>query len=246
MVYYNALYIYNWVVFHPLYHPTNQGFFIAHLAWFSDLSLAGEFLLQQFQHWVSNTSSHYTHKRGGQKNIRRLDLPPYAVAVTTRITVLAGIIPINLHLPLFEGGGLTQYIGHLLQRAGWKKTVKSRPGQPKLPIRANPKIAPICLSFLCFICLIFSSKQILKLIGITTLPKTNSEFSHTPESRKTESQKAIAASLFWKKRQKTSHQVRFSLLVGGWTNPFEKYARQIGSFPQVGMKIKNIWNHHLG
>ena len=22
------------------------------------------------------------------------------------------------------------------------------------------------------------------------------------------------------------------LLVGGWTNPFEKYAREIGSFPQ--------------
>ena len=34
-------------------------------------------------------------------------------------------------------------------------------------------------------------------------------------------------------------------LVGGFTNPFEKYARQIGSFPQVGMKIKNVWNHHL-
>ena len=34
------------------------------------------------------------------------------------------------------------------------------------------------------------------------------------------------------------------LLVGGF-NPFEKYARQIGSFPQVGVKIKNIWNHHL-
>ncbi len=35
-------------------------------------------------------------------------------------------------------------------------------------------------------------------------------------------------------------------LVGGWTNPFEKYARQIGSFPQgSGVKIKNIWNHHL-
>ena len=33
-------------------------------------------------------------------------------------------------------------------------------------------------------------------------------------------------------------------LVGVF-NPFEKYARQIGSFPQVGMKIKNIWNHHL-
>ena len=24
----------------------------------------------------------------------------------------------------------------------------------------------------------------------------------------------------------------FPKLVGGWTNPFEKYARQIGSFPQ--------------
>ncbi len=27
-------------------------------------------------------------------------------------------------------------------------------------------------------------------------------------------------------------------------NPSEKYARQIGSFPQIGMKIKHIWNHH--
>ena len=27
-----------------------------------------------------------------------------------------------------------------------------------------------------------------------------------------------------------------------WLNqPFEKYARQIGSFPQIGVKIKNIW-----
>ena len=25
-------------------------------------------------------------------------------------------------------------------------------------------------------------------------------------------------------------------LVGGWTNPFEKYARKIGSFPQIGDK----------
>ena len=29
------------------------------------------------------------------------------------------------------------------------------------------------------------------------------------------------------------------ILVGGF-NPFEKYARQIGSFPQVGVKIKNV------
>ena len=33
-------------------------------------------------------------------------------------------------------------------------------------------------------------------------------------------------------------------LVGGF-NPFEKYARQNGNLSQVGMKIKNIWNHHL-
>ena len=33
-------------------------------------------------------------------------------------------------------------------------------------------------------------------------------------------------------------------LVGGF-NPSEKYARQIGSFPQVGMKKENIWSHHL-
>ena len=35
-------------------------------------------------------------------------------------------------------------------------------------------------------------------------------------------------------------------LVGGWTNPCEKYARQIGSFRQVGVKMKNMWNHQLG
>ena len=35
-------------------------------------------------------------------------------------------------------------------------------------------------------------------------------------------------------------------LVAGWTNPVEKYARQIESSPQVGVKNKkNIWNHHL-
>ena len=33
-------------------------------------------------------------------------------------------------------------------------------------------------------------------------------------------------------------------LGGGWTNPSGKYARQFGSFPQVGVKIKSIWNHH--
>ena len=30
-----------------------------------------------------------------------------------------------------------------------------------------------------------------------------------------------------------------------FTNPSEKYARQIGSFPRIGVKIKNVWNHQL-
>ncbi len=34
-------------------------------------------------------------------------------------------------------------------------------------------------------------------------------------------------------------------LVGGWTNPSEKYDRQIGNLPQIGLQIKNVWNHHL-
>ncbi len=28
----------------------------------------------------------------------------------------------------------------------------------------------------------------------------------------------------------------YGKLLGGWTTPIEKYARQIGSFPQVGVK----------
>ena len=32
------------------------------------------------------------------------------------------------------------------------------------------------------------------------------------------------------------------MVVGDWTNTFEEYARQMGSFPQVGVKIHNIWN----
>ena len=37
--------------------------------------------------------------------------------------------------------------------------------------------------------------------------------------------------------------VNVGKLVGGF-NPSEKYYSQFGSFRQVGMKIKNIWNHH--
>ena len=35
------------------------------------------------------------------------------------------------------------------------------------------------------------------------------------------------------------------LLVGGWTTHLKNIS-QIGSFPQVGVNINNIWNHHLG
>ena len=28
--------------------------------------------------------------------------------------------------------------------------------------------------------------------------------------------------------------------------PFKKYARQNGNLPRVGVKIQDIWNHHLG
>ena len=48
---------------------------------------------------------------------------------------------------------------------------------------------------------------------------------------------------FWT-NDKTHHPTK-QLLVGGWTNPIEKYARQIGSFSQVGVKMKNHWNHYL-
>ena len=36
-----------------------------------------------------------------------------------------------------------------------------------------------------------------------------------------------------------------SKLVGGWTNPFEKYESKWESSPIFGVKIKHIWNHHL-
>ena len=36
-------------------------------------------------------------------------------------------------------------------------------------------------------------------------------------------------------------------LTSWWLNHrLEKYTRQIGSFQQIGVNIKNIWNHNLG
>ena len=50
---------------------------------------------------------------------------------------------------------------------------------------------------------------------------------------------------FEKSQRNKTVSCQQDVLPGGWTNPFEKYARQIGSFPQIGVKIKNLWNHHL-
>ena len=44
-----------------------------------------------------------------------------------------------------------------------------------------------------------------------------------------------------------NHEILVSLigyLVGGWTNPSEKYARQNGNLPQIRVNIKIIGNHH--
>ena len=47
-------------------------------------------------------------------------------------------------------------------------------------------------------------------------------------------------------RTPVNNPINYDKLVGGF-NPFEKYAREIGSFPQVGPgENKNsVWNHHL-
>ena len=49
-------------------------------------------------------------------------------------------------------------------------------------------------------------------------------------------------------QSKTSKNCRLwtHLVHGGWTNPFEKYARPIGSFPpNIRGEHKSMWNHHL-
>ena len=47
--------------------------------------------------------------------------------------------------------------------------------------------------------------------------------------------------LHMEKLPKQKSQIRvYTSSLGGGFNPSEKYARQIGSFPQIGMNIKNI------
>ena len=58
-------------------------------------------------------------------------------------------------------------------------------------------------------------------------------------------QKGDLYQTLWKPPQDLAELWYFTNLVGGWTKPSEEYARQIGNLPQVGVKIKNLWNHHL-
>ncbi len=46
---------------------------------------------------------------------------------------------------------------------------------------------------------------------------------------------------FWKIGFTKKH----SNIVGGWTTQLKNIS-QIGNLPQIGVKIKNIWDHHLG
>ena len=40
--------------------------------------------------------------------------------------------------------------------------------------------------------------------------------------------------------------VNYNNLVGGWTNPFEKYAQSSNwIFAGIAVKVTNKWNHHL-
>ena len=49
----------------------------------------------------------------------------------------------------------------------------------------------------------------------------------------------VCLNYLWNVRN-AQEKTRESKLVGGWTNPFEKYDRQNGNLPQIGVKIKKI------
>ena len=42
---------------------------------------------------------------------------------------------------------------------------------------------------------------------------------------------------------RSTHKQHADLYIRGGFTQFEKYARQNGNLPQIGVKIKNIWNH---
>ena len=89
-------------------------------------------------------------------------------------------------------------------------------------------------------------------------PKTSTETSDRPSSAHPLHSRDLLRSspchISNGRSRSSRHWVTFShrfseyismVLVGGWTNPLEKYAREFGSFSQVGVKVKKVWNHHL-
>ena len=62
------------------------------------------------------------------------------------------------------------------------------------------------------------------------------------KARPPATRRAVGQPVFRAWFTKTSWGASSGWLVGGF-NPSEKYARQIGSFPQIGVKMKNIWNN---
>ena len=86
-------------------------------------------------------------------------------------------------------------------------------------------------------------------LTVTSLPKLKSR--NPPKNDGFRSRGCFCCSAFWVSKAEKMAVVtksKFVLancilkkLVGGWTNPFEKYARQIGSFPNFRDEKKNVW-----
>ena len=90
--------------------------------------------------------------------------------------------------------------------------------------------------------MMFSKKNTVEY----SFPNPNLQFSVPPTAQNTsasatETKNTMTERIFPKTKSETC-----KTFSGWWLNhPFEKYARQNGNLPQIGVKIKNIWNHHL-
>ena len=123
------------------------------------------------------------------------------------------------------------FLWYFMQTANWQR----RHWDPNINLKTRVSI------FLANCCMASSLAYDLRRNFSQTAaphPPTN----RPPEARKIHESKisAVLTCSF-----KTAFLDSKPFLVGGWTTPFEIYACQIGSFLQVGMKITNIWNHHL-
>ena len=86
------------------------------------------------------------------------------------------------------------------------------------------------------------------IFGFNTQRSFPFKGKHLPYFFKRRTPEWVDASIQLRKPNRLSHRLsersgetkEFSVifLVGGWTNPSEKYARQIGNLPQIGVKMK--------